>query len=234
MFGLDERVAALNTGGTLVVLLAVAALLGLRHATDPDHLTAVSTLVASERERTARRAGRMGFAWGLGHATTLFLFGLPIVLFNRYLPEWVTQAAEVLIGLVIVALALRLLLRWFRGELRMHGMGPHEHLGGDRPVRTLRGAYAIGLVHGIGGSAGVGVLLLGAVPSKVEGVLALLLFAVCTALSMCVASSGFGAAVSRPRVRRRFLQLTPGLALASLAFGAWYSLGALETVPYVF
>jgi sulfite exporter TauE/SafE len=233
MFGLDDQLAALGDGAAFAIVAAIAILLGLRHATDPDHLTAVTTLVAGD-DRSPGRAGRLGLAWGLGHATTLFLFGLPIVLFNRYLPERVTQAAEVLIGLVIVALALRLLLRWSRGELRMHAVGPHDHLGGDRPVRTLRGAYAIGLVHGIGGSAGVGVLLLGAVPSKVEGVLALLLFAVCTALSMCIASSGFGAAVSRPRVRRRFLQLTPGLAIASLAFGAWYSLGALETVPYVF
>ena len=64
------------------LVLAVAVGLGLRHASDPDHLAAVSTLIASEPEDGTRRAGRLGLAWGLGHATTLALFGLPIVLFN--------------------------------------------------------------------------------------------------------------------------------------------------------
>ena len=96
MFGLDDRIAALGTGQTLLIVVAVALLLGLRHATDPDHLTAVSTLVAGEADETtgARRAGRLGLVWGAGHATTLFLFGLPIVLFDSYLPDAVQMAAE--------------------------------------------------------------------------------------------------------------------------------------------
>ena len=86
MFGLDDRIAELATARRSAVL-AVALLLGLRHASDPDHLAAVSTLIASEPEDgTAARAGS-GSAWGLGHATTLALFGLPIVLFNAYLPD---------------------------------------------------------------------------------------------------------------------------------------------------
>jgi len=74
MFGLDERIAATDGASTWIVL-AVAVLLGLRHATDPDHLAAVTTLVASGRERAACRAGELGLAWGLGHAATLFAFG---------------------------------------------------------------------------------------------------------------------------------------------------------------
>jgi hypothetical protein len=58
-------------------------LLGLRHATHPDHLAAVTTLVAGGREeRAAWRAGELGLAWGLGHAATLFAFGVPILLFE--------------------------------------------------------------------------------------------------------------------------------------------------------
>ena len=87
MFGLDDWVAELAHGEALAVVLAVALLLGLRHASDPDHLAAVSTLIASEPEDGTRRAGRLGLAWGLGHATTLALFGLPIVLFHAYLPD---------------------------------------------------------------------------------------------------------------------------------------------------
>ena len=87
MFGLDDKLAGLSDGTTLVLVLAVAILLGLRHASDPDHLTAVTTLVASGRDRGARAAARLGFAWGGGHALSLFAFGLPIVLYRAYLPE---------------------------------------------------------------------------------------------------------------------------------------------------
>ena len=72
MFGLDEWIAGL--GGNGLMGLAVALLMGLRHATDPDHLTAVSTLILSDQRDGARRAGALGLAWGLGHATTLLAF----------------------------------------------------------------------------------------------------------------------------------------------------------------
>src|SRR4051812_37174993 len=101
MFGLDEHLASLGTGDVFLVVAAVAVLLGLRHATDPDHLTAVSTLIAGTQGRSARAAARLGLAWGMGHATTLFVFGLPIVLFNSYLPEPAQRAAEAAVGVVI-------------------------------------------------------------------------------------------------------------------------------------
>ena len=253
MLGLDERIAAIGSSGSLLVVAVVAVLLGLRHATDPDHLTAVSTLVASDREHGTRRARALGLAWGLGHATTLFAFGLPIVLFDEFLPEPVVQAAEVAIGLVIIALALRLLLRWRGGHFHSHphehpGAGRHRHLHGHAaehpdlhehrhhspPARTATGAYGIGLVHGMGGSAGVGVLLLAAIPVAATGVLALTLFALCTAISMALASSSLGYALSRGPVARRFGALAPALGTLGLAFGAWYALGALGAVPYYF
>jgi high-affinity nickel permease len=70
------------------VILLISLFLGLRHASDPDHLAAVTTLIASEEERErARKAGLMGFFWGLGHGTTLLILGLPLVLFNRFYPS---------------------------------------------------------------------------------------------------------------------------------------------------
>src|SRR5437588_7984728 len=98
MSGIDDSIANLAGGHTLLVVLAVALLLGLRHATDPDHLVAVSTLVAGTRERAARRACGLGVAWGLGHATTLAAFGTPIVLFGAYLPHPLQRGAEALVG----------------------------------------------------------------------------------------------------------------------------------------
>jgi high-affinity nickel permease len=224
MFGLDDQIANLGTGEAFLVIAVVAILLGLRHATDPDHLTAVSTLVAGDRTGT-RGAGRLGLAWGLGHATTLFAFGLPIVLYRSYLPEAVQSAAETLIGILIVALAIRLLLRW-RESRRGHG---HVHA-----ARSPLQAYGIGLLHGIGGSAGVGVLLLASIPDHLEAVVALGLFASFTAVSMSLASTSFGWVMSRGTVQRSYLSVAPALGALSLAFGVWYALGAVQAVPYVF
>src|SRR3954451_14140025 len=227
MFGLDDHIAALGAGEVFGVVALIAILLGLRHATDPDHLAAVTTLVASD-EPDPRRAGRLGFTWGLGHATSLFVFGVPIVLFKSYLPDAVQMAAETAVGGVIIALALRVLVQCRRGAF-----GPNRHHHGT-PARTQMQAYGIGLVHGMGGSAGVGVLLLAAIPDRAEAIVALGLFAAFTAISMALASSTFGYALTRPPVLRRFATIAPALGMLSLVFGVWYSLGALNAVPYVF
>ena len=228
MFGLDDKIATLGTGETFLIVAAVAILLGLRHATDPDHLTAVTTLIAGDSGHDHRKARSLGFVWGLGHATSLFAFGLPIVLFRGYLPEPVQQGAEVVVGILIIGLAIRLLIRCRRGAFR-DGPG-HNHAHGRTPAQV----YGIGLIHGMGGSAGVGVLLLAAIPDHVEATVALTLFALFTAVSMALASSTFGYALTRGPVLRRFATLAPALGVLSLAFGLWYSLGATGAVPYVF
>jgi high-affinity nickel permease len=226
VFGLDHRIAGLSNGTTLLVVVAVSVLLGLRHASDPDHLTAVTTMIVSRRERAMRHAARLGLTWGLGHATSLFVFGLPVVLYSAYLPQPVQDAAETAVGGVIVALAVVLLVRWRRGAFRLP---PHTHPRG----RTAWQAYAIGLVHGMGGTAGVGLLLLTMIQSRALAIVALALFAACTAVSMTLLSAGFGVALSRKTVRRSFHRLAPALGIASLAFGVWYGLGAQGLVPYV-
>src|SRR5207253_2098736 len=107
-------------------------------------------------ERTKRAAAKLGFTWGLGHATSLFVFGLPIVLFKTYLPEPVQRGAETTVGVVIVALAVVLLVRWRRGVFHLHlhrhdeRLHAHVHAGGSHPhtaqlrTRTPLQAYAIG------------------------------------------------------------------------------------------
>jgi len=217
MFGLDEKIAGLGSGEAFAVVALLAVLLGLRHATDPDHLTAVTTLVAGDHP-DPRRARRLGLLWGAGHATSLLLFGVPIVLYRAYLPDALQAAAEFAVGVIITALAIRLLVRRRR----------HDH----RPTRSPAGAYGVGLVHGMGGSAGVGVLLLAGLPDHAEALVALTLFAAFTAVSMALASTTFGYALSRESVVRRVAPMAMGLGCLSLAFGVWYSLGALNAVPY--
>ena len=159
MFGLDDWLAGFSEGASVAVVLLVGVLLGLRHATDPDHIAAMTTLVASGREQAARSAARLGAWWGIGHGITLVLLGTPILLAERFVPERVQQGAETAVAALIVFLALRLLVRWRHGYFDLHAH-PHPEREHRHAVRTPLGALGIGLVHGIGGSAGVGILLL--------------------------------------------------------------------------
>ena len=232
MFGLDDWIAGLSDSGSVLLVVLVATLLGLRHATDPDHIAAVTTLVASGRDRAARSAARLGAWWGLGHAVTLIAFGLPILLAERYLPERAQQGAETAVAALIVFLAIRLLLRWRHGVFSTLPGGSHgDHRHG---VRTPLGAFGIGLVHGMGGSAGVGVLLLAAIPDQTVSIGALLVLALFTAVSMTLVTSGFGATLTIPSVARTVSGAAPALGVASLAFGFWYAAAAWSLAPYPF
>ena len=234
MFGLDDSIAGLSSGGSTLVIILVAVLLGLRHASDPDHLAAVTALVASSRERAGRRAARLGAYWGLGHATTLIVFGLPIVLFDRYLPEPLQRGAETAVAILIVYLAIRLLHRWRTGFFRPEEHG-HEHDPGHEHrhrVRTPLGAFGIGLVHGMGGSAGVGVLLLAAIPSRPLAVASLGVLAVFTAVSMTMLSTGFGLTLGSRPLRGSLGAVAPAFGALSLAFGIWYAAAVWSLMPY--
>ena len=234
------------------VVLLVSLLLGLRHASDPDHLAAVTTLIASEKDHDKiRKAGYMGLLWGLGHGTTLVLLGLPLVLFNRFLPEPMQQAAETLIGVIIVFLAVRLLMRWRRGLYHVHvhvhkdRAEPHRHVHSHRQSeahghghaagrRTPLSAYGVGLVHGIGGSGGLTLLLLSTISNRAEAAAALLLFAAGTAVSMALLSTAFGLVITGGPVARHFEKVAPVLGMLGVAFGTWYALGALGVIAYPF
>jgi ABC-type nickel/cobalt efflux system permease component RcnA len=240
--GLDEIISSWSKGGSLWVVLALALLLGVRHATDPDHLVAVSTLVATEPGRPARRAWSLGLAWGLGHATTLILLCVTVVLAGSRLPDALQTAAEALVGVVIMALALRLLLRWHRGGFHVHEHAhdgvAHRHVHAHEGVERSHGhshalarsgsqAFGIGLAHGVGGSAAVTVLLLASIDSRTEALLALGIFAVGTAASMAALSLSLGFALGRGPLRTGLNRLAPALGTANFAVGAWYALGAL-------
>ncbi|HEX3268670.1 MAG TPA: hypothetical protein VHQ98_11870 [Gaiellaceae bacterium] len=246
VFGLDQLIAGLGDGSSPALVAAVAVLLGLRHATDPDHLVAVSTLVATEGDRPTRRATRLGAAWGAGHACTLILLGLPFVFFGVYLPELLQGTAEILVGVVIVLVALRLLRRWRAGAFHAHehehdGVrhrhlhrhdreAGHEHEHAGRLGRSPAQAFGVGLVHGIGGSAGIGLLLLASIGDRGTALWALLLFAAAAMCSMALFSASFGYALGRPAVRHRFESLAPTLGLLSLGVGAWYAAAAVAAL----
>jgi ABC-type nickel/cobalt efflux system permease component RcnA len=233
MFGLDHWIAGLSSGASFGVVLLVAVLLGLRHATDPDHMAAVTTLVASRRERAVWSAARLGAFWGLGHASTLVLFGIPVLLSQHYLPERVQQTSETAVAALIVFLAVRLLVRWRHGYFDLH---PHPHPSQEHShaVRSPAGAFGIGLVHGMGGSAGVGILLLAAIPSETVAVAALVVLALFTAVSMTALTSGFGWTLTARPVAGVVASTVPFIGFTSLAFGVWYAAATWNLAPYPF
>ena len=247
----DVLLTGLDGSGAWLALGA-ALLLGLRHATDPDHLTAISTLVVGETGQTARQAARLGLAWGTGHALALLLLGLPVVLLQRALPSWAGPAAEGLVGLVIIALAVRLLFRWHRGYFHAHQhrhdgtehvhLHAHEHRRGAHEAeahahrhagrtRSAREALGVGLLHGAGGSGAAGAMLIGTAAGPGRAALALLIFAAGTAISMALASGAVGLLLGGPGRVRAFQRLIPLVGLGSLGFGAWYTMSALRALP---
>jgi high-affinity nickel permease len=233
MLGLDDWIAGLSEGASIAVVLLVGVLLGLRHATDPDHIAAMTTLVASGRERAVRSAASLGVWWGIGHGITLVVLGVPILLAERYLPERVQQGAETAVAALIVFLGLRLLVRWRHGYFDLHAH-PHADQEHRHQVRTPLGALGIGLVHGIGGSAGVGILLLAAIPSETVAVASLVLLAVFTAVSMSLVTVGFGLTLSARPVASAANAVVPVLGVGSLAFGLWYAAAAWSLASYPF
>lgn len=233
---LDAWLGGLLAGAPLLVALGIAFVLGLRHASDPDHLVAVTSLVAAE-DGNIRSAARLGTWWGLGHATTLLAIGLPLIALKSELPRWLERGAETGIGLVILALAGRVLVKWRRGDYRAgahahadHAPG-HQHLrhgtGGEHPhrnLRTPRQAFAIGTLHGLAGTGAVVVLLVAALPDRLEAAAALGVFAPMTVVSMTACTTAFAWVLTRPLVEPLYRRLLiPAMGMFGVLFGIWYA-----------
>jgi len=230
--GLDAWIESLFAGASIWVALLVALVLGLRHATDPDHMVAVTSLVAAD-DRGPRDAVRLGGWWGLGHATTLLLIGLPIILFKSALPAWLESGAEKAVGIVILVLAARVMWKWLRGGYRVnrhrHPRSRHRHVHtheqhGHHQVRSPRQALGIGVLHGLAGSGAVALLLIAALPTQLEAAAALAVFAPMSAVSMAVCSGAFAWLFTRPLVEPIYRTvLIPGFGAFGLMFGLWYA-----------
>jgi high-affinity nickel permease len=230
---LDSLITGLFDGAPLLVALAIAFLLGLRHASDPDHLVAVTSLVAAEDGDT-RKAARLGAWWGIGHAGALVVIGIPLIAFKAELPAWLESGAEKAIGGLILVLATRVIYKWARGEYRATA---HAHDDGHRnrrhlskgdghrhvKVRTPAQALSIGLLHGLAGTGAVVLLLIAALPSRLEAGLALAVFAPMSIASMAALTAAFAWVLTRPIIEPVYRSiLIPALGLFGVMFGAWY------------
>jgi hypothetical protein len=206
---LDAWLTGLIEGAPLLVALSIAFVLGLRHASDPDHLLAVGSLVAADHG-DVRAAIRLGAWWGVGHAATLLVVGLPLIALKEQLPAWLERGAETGVGLVILVLAVRVVVVGWRG--RTHRL------------RGRRQAFGIGMLHGLAGTGAVVVLLIAALPGRVEAAAALAVFAPMSILSMALFTSAFAWVLTRPAVAPLYRTvLVPALGAFGLVFGLWYA-----------
>jgi high-affinity nickel-transport protein len=205
------------------VLLAVGFLLGMRHATDADHLVALSTLAG--RVRNLRGALLLGTTWGVGHTAAILLAGGAIVLFDLTIPPHVGLGLEMAVAAMLILLGLLNLTR------RPHPTGgrepgqPRLPNGGWRPL-------AIGVVHGLAGSGALALLVLATLPSPLWAVIYLAVFCGGTILGMSVLTAVMAvplAAVARrsDRVQRLTARLSGGLSLA-LGLVLAYRLGVVD------
>ena len=230
---LDSLITGLFDGAPLLVALGIAFLLGLRHASDPDHLVAVTSLVAAEDGDT-RKAARLGAWWGVGHAAALLVIGVPLIAFKTQLPAWLESGAEKAIGALILVLAARVIYKWARGDYRATA---HAHDDGHRnrrhlskgdghrhlKVRTPAQAVSIGLLHGLAGTGAVVLLLIAALPSRLEAGVALAVFAPMSIASMAALTAAFAWVLTRPIIEPVYRSvLIPALGLFGVMFGAWY------------
>jgi len=242
---------------TLLSVIALGFFLGMRHATDPDHVIAVTTIVS--RQHSVRHAAVIGALWGVGHTLTIFVVGSAIILFGIVIPARVGLTMELSVGLMLILLGILNLtgiMRWItetvtpaqlghphshphghgdyiHSHAHSHGPEQHGHSEDATPVGWMDrvfgriGVYqivrplAVGVVHGLAGSAAVALLVLTTIRVPSWAVLYLLVFGLGTVAGMMLIT----AAIALPFTysEKRFARLNRGLGLVSglvsLGFG---------------
>lgn len=167
---------------SIVAVLAIGGLLGLRHAFEPDHLAAVSTLATrpdgSGGGRRLWAAARLGLIWGLGHTVTVGAVALLVIVLGVRLPRGLWPAAELVVAALLVMLGGLVIWRYVRGRWHMHlhthpTAAPHFHLHSHTADPSHSHAHAavdarrslgFGVAHGLAGSGAIAALLVAAVP----------------------------------------------------------------------
>ncbi len=214
------------------VLAGLGLLLGFRHAFEPDHLAAVSTLAT--RQGSLLQACRLGLAWALGHTASVGVVVLAIMAGGLHLPARFSPATDLLVALLLIALGGSVLLRYVRGRWHLHvhthDSGPHLHLHSHahgaahahaHPQGDARRSLGFGLLHGLAGSAAILVLLVAAAPTRTAQLAYFLAFAAGTMLGMLLVSFSLASVVrlASGRGARWATALHLGSAVTSVVVG---------------
>ena len=235
-----------------VAFLALGFALGLKHATEADHLAAVSSIVSVRH--SIWQSASVGLLWGVGHTAALLVAGFFVIAVGIAIPEQVANLLELLVALMIIFLGTRVLYMILRNRpdihvhAHTHNGQPHVHLhfhdqshahkvelthndehnglSGWRPL-------LVGVVHGLAGSAALTLLVLSEVVrngSPMLGFMYLLVFGLGSVGGMLAMTSLIGVPIS---LGVRFFEgaLLPMRALAGLlstSFGVFYAFKVIE------
>lgn len=201
---------------SLFSVLTLGFFLGFRHATDVDHVVAVSTIVT--RERTTLAAMRIGALWGLGHTVTILLVGGAIVVFGLVVPPAVEMCLELAVAVMLLVLGGVNVAGTFNASAGAGAGLPQVRAKGGGAGR-LR-ALAVGTVHGLAGSAALSLLVLTTIQEASRAVLYLGVFGVGTVAGMMLLTAllavPVAAATDRLPSFERVLARVTGLASIGL------------------
>ena len=217
---------------SILALAGLGLLLGFRHAFEPDHLAAVSTLAT--RQGSLLEACRLGLAWAVGHTASVGVVVLAIMAGGLHLPARLWPAADLLVALLLIGLGGSVILRYARGcwhlHLHTHDDGPHLHLHSHahgaahahpHPRADARRSLGFGLLHGLAGSAAILVLLVAAAPTRTAQLAYFLAFGAGTLLGMLLVSLSLATVVrlASGRGARWATALHLGSAVTSVVVG---------------
>ena len=228
-------------------ILALGFLLGARHALDADHVVAISTIATENR--SLWRSCAIGFCWGVGHTMVLLIAGLAVLGFRLTISEDWAKLFEAGVGVMLIGLGLSVGLTLWRERLHVHahthsdGTGHlhmHSHRDGLHHAHLHRfrleyKALAIGMVHGLAGSAAVLLLILSTIHSFTDGLVYLLVFGVGSIAGMVLLGAVLCvpfALTSEHLVRTHLaLQVLAGLASVALGSGILYEFISTVSMP---
>jgi high-affinity nickel-transport protein len=228
--------------GSFLAIVVLGLVLGMRHSTDPDHVVAVSTIVS--RERSVKQGAVIGMMWGFGHTITIFIVGAAIILFNLTIPpriglsmEMAVAAMLILLGVLNLTGVLRKLTDRFTPQSKPDGLMDNRAQPSGFFGRMLArfGYYqllrplAIGLVHGLAGSAAVALLVLSMIHSPAWAIAYLVIFGLGTVAGMMLMTTVMAIPIALTGQRStRFLTTASGLV--SVCFGLFlvYHLGFVD------
>jgi high-affinity nickel-transport protein len=199
----------------MAALLVLGLLLGMRHATDPDHVVAMTTIIS--RQPGKRSAIALGAAWGVGHTATILLFGGAIILCGAVIPPRVGLSLEMAVAVMLILLGVFNLV----GRSRIQ---PRDHAHGAGRGGLGRGFF-IGVIHGLAGSAAVALLVLSTIRNHAWALVYLAIFGAGTVLGMMTLTAAMMASLAAvSRHSRAIDRVMTGLSgVASIAFGLFLS-----------
>ncbi|MEK6408555.1 MAG: urease accessory protein UreH [Acidobacteriota bacterium] len=223
---------------TITAALTFGFILGLRHALDPDHLIAVSTIVSEHR--SVARSSLVGTFWGLGHTASLLAISIVILLLRASIPEHITLWMEVPVAGMLIALGVTATWRAMRERgwlIHTHthaheeGTSPHahihmhtrdEHSHQHRLFRIGRRPFVVGMVHGVAGSAALTLAVLTTIPSVALGLVYIAVFGIGSIGGMLLMSAMIGLPFAV--TARRFSIVNGGIRLFAGIFSVLFGL----------